>query len=1115
VRPVILDQQGGVQYKYAIFSQADDKFVRWEAIEGDRTLSLERAFALPCQLPHVHRCSFACAADPSVEISRLLPSDFPSPHPRKTWRLRAASHIHLQTNDALDTLEGGPGLTAGHAPSHATPVRGLSLRATQLMSSAATESPTSAGQDVQLAHTDGVIIVSNLLPVNIRKIVVDGRIDFEVSWNHDHLLSMKTKQMEGLRVLWVGGVHVTMDSVGGGGLFDGAGDFAEVDEMDELLLEQRLLEFNCVPVLISHDVLNCHHDFCRTSLFPVFNSVVDVYGPLATENVSSTAHKKNWECYVRTNRKFAEKAMEQYQSGDLIWVHNYQLMLMPSYLLQKIPDATICYYMHQPWPSSELFRTLSVREEILLGMLNSDIIGFQSFDFARNFLTACSRLLGLSYSVKKGGNLTIDYNGRHIEIYIEHVAVEPDMLSAQLHDPCVKAAIDAYTEQFRGKRLILAIDDLYRLSGIAFTLLAYEQLLDESPHLAKNTVLMQLGVENFYERSSDFELVCRECSEICDRISSRHGNAVVYKRVSTLPSVDRLALMSIADVYMNSAIRSGLNLRPFEYVYVNQKKGVVLMSEYNCAVRALSGCVCTNPFNVNDTRAAIDSALMMGEAERSERHERDLLYVTNHATSQWAQNILVEMKRVSRADEGSNYSYVGYGLGLRFRVLRVRADFQKLSIQKVQQAYKLCNRRLFLLDFGGTLVGDGTERTASSNFWAGGKKGAGLSDTQIEIMKSLASDKRNTVFIVSGRGREDLEVKLSGIHPELGLAAELGYFLKLPRSMAPLQKIDSAGEIDEPTTPKSDASSGYADTWSQRGWQVDAEDKVRNVDDSWREVTVAIMAQYQKRTQGSRVEPKQTSVTFSFRDSDPDYGKMQAAELKSHLEGVLIRHAGFPVVTVSGNRYLEVRLKGVNKGECLLSLMKRMAAQPGAAPAGGPPDFCMCIGNDDHDEFMYAALHACDGTSKPEDTDGWFNCLNEPGKQLPQVRQDFVGFSAIVGRKASTARYYLEDVDESWELLSILNQAAQRAQQNQSMVDLRSLDRMSGGSDGSPRSSDTDSAGAGLASFGRIRRTERRAGGEGGLASGGAARLGGMRRAGGMGGYRTSVGDLASLAEGS
>jgi hypothetical protein len=139
-----------------------------------------------------------------------------------------------------------------------------------------------------------------------------------------------------------------------------------------------------------------------------------------------------------------------------------------------------------------------------------------------------------------------------------------------------------------------------------------------------------------------------------------------------------------------------------------------------------------------------------------------------------------------------------------------------------------------------------------------------------------------------------------------------------------------------------------------------------------------------------------------------------------------------------------------------------------------------------------------DGTGKAEDTDGWFNCLNEPGKQLPQVRQDFVGYSAIVGRKASTARYYLEDVDETWELLRSLNQAGQRATQNQSTPDLRYLDRPEALVRERPD-------GAGLPSFGRPRA---------GSDAMGRGLAGTMRRAGGMGGYRTSVGDLASLTEG-
>eukprot|EP01048_Picozoa_sp_COSAG05_P024487 COSAG05_NODE_5783_length_1089_cov_19.384680_1_plen_357_part_10 len=357
----------------------------------------------------------------------------------------------------------------------------------------------------------------------------------------------------------------------------------------------------------------------------------------------------------------------------------------------------MCFFMHQPWPSSELYRTLSKREEMLRGLLNADIIGFHCFDHARNFLTSAMRLLGLTYSVRKGGSLTVDYNGRHIEVLIDHVSIEPDMLAEQLHSTAVRNAVTTFRSQFKGKRLLLAVDDIYRLSGITLKLLAFEQLLEDSPHLAKNTVLLQFGCEVFYERGDDFEAVCRECAEIADRINSTHGNQVViYKRLPMLPLVERLALMSIADVYINSAIRMGLNLKPFEYVFANECKGVALISEYNCAVHALGGCLSINPFNLLETAEAIDTALRMGEAERTMRVSRDLEYVTSHATSSWALNVLLEMTRVAQRDDAAAYSYVGYGLGLRYRVLKIRADFRKLVIPKVQQAFKLSQRRLFL-----------------------------------------------------------------------------------------------------------------------------------------------------------------------------------------------------------------------------------------------------------------------------------------------------------------------------------------------------------------------------------------------------------------------------------
>lgn len=765
-------------------------------------------------------------------------------------------------------------------------------------------------------------------------------------------------------------------------------------------------------------------------------------------------------------------------------------MLTPSFLLHDLPGVCVCFFMHQPWPSSELFRTLSVREEIVRGLLNSSIIGFHSFDYARHFLTTCTRLLGVSYSVKRGGCLCLDYHGRHVDIIIDHVSIEPDMVQEQLNSAVVLSCIQQFQTQFDGKRVILAVDDLMRLSGITLKLLAFEQLLEDTPHIARDTLMIQIGVENFYERGSDFETVCRENAEIADRINRKHGPVVIYRRVATLPSAERLALMSVADIFINSAVRCGLNLKPFEFVFCNKQKnnGLLLLSEYNCAVRVLGGSLRINPFHVKETASAIERALNMDPIERGERSRKDLFYVTGHSTTSWVASMLLEMKQKLKREDGAHYSYVGYGFGLRFRVLRVRADFRKLDIQDVLQAYQMSSRRVIFLDYGGTLTG------TSTNFWTGAMSKSGLTPKQHDDLEKISSDPRNTVFVVSGRCKEELEAAFEGSNTSaLGVAAEHGYFYRMP------QQPGSAA-----IEPESESESA-----AHCGWQIARGKFEKETDDSWRDVCYFIMSQYARRTQGSTVELKQSCVTWSYASADPEYSRMQASELKTHLESVMLRQGGFPVVIVSGDTYLEVRLKGVNKGELVLTVMRQLQAQP-----DGCPDFAICIGNDDHDEYMYSALHAVEGVVGDEETEGWYNCLkSETAAQPIAIPSDFRSFSCIVGRRATNARHYLEDVDETWELLRVLSESSARERRSRSLDDLSSI----AGADANARASDGPSSfdhATMRSSFSAMPMVHEQS-------APNLAGFGKKRAGGGLGGLekrsliecRTSVGNLAALAE--
>jgi len=269
-------------------------------------------------------------------------------------------------------------------------------------------------------------------------------------------------------------------------------------------------------------------------------------------------------------------------------------------------------------------------------------------------------------------------------------------------------------------------------------------------------------------------------------------------------------------------------------------------------------------------------------------------------------------------------------------------------------------------------------------------------------VQQLCKDSRNTVMVVSGRGREELIAAFQGV-TNVGLAAEHGYYTHYPNE-SELSTDSAEWEIGE--------------KWTKHGLEHD---------DAWRVITSRVMRDYQSRTQGSVTEVKHSAVTWVWRDADPEFGHMQANELRTHLEGVLVRQGGYPVVIVQGAAYLEVRLRGINKGELLERVFHSLANKAEC------PDFCLCIGNDDHDEYMFAQLHSLEGKELP--SGGMYDCMAGP-MSLPT---GFHGYSCTVGRKASNARYYLDDIDDVWSVLECLKATTQKMRQFRSSGDLSSM----------------------------------------------------------------------------
>ncbi|KAL0306776.1 UNVERIFIED_CONTAM: putative alpha,alpha-trehalose-phosphate synthase [UDP-forming] 7 [Sesamum radiatum] len=197
-----------------------------------------------------------------------------------------------------------------------------------------------------------------------------------------------------------------------------------------------------------------------------------------------------WEAYVSANKLFSQKVIEVLNpEDDFVWIHDYHLMVLPTFLRRRFVRLRMGFFLHSPFPSSEIYRSLPVREEILKALLNSDLIGFHTFDYARHFLSCCSRMLGLEYQSKRG-YIGLDYYGRTVGIKIMPVGIHMGHIESVIRQADKELKVEELRRQFEGKTVLLGVDDMDIFKGINLKLLAMEQMLKQHPNWQGRAVLV-------------------------------------------------------------------------------------------------------------------------------------------------------------------------------------------------------------------------------------------------------------------------------------------------------------------------------------------------------------------------------------------------------------------------------------------------------------------------------------------------------------------------------------------------------------------------------------------------------------------------------------------------
>lgn len=355
-----------------------------------------------------------------------------------------------------------------------------------------------------------------------------------------------------------------------------------------------------------------------------------------------------WDAYQVVNARFAEAVSEICEDGDLIWVHNFHLMLLPAMLRETVWYAKIGFFLYTPFPSAELFRILPYREEILRGIIGADIIGFHSYDHVKQFVTSCRRQLGLDATPSEV--IADAQSGRICKVGVYPGGIDVDSVHAHISSKLVKSRVAELRARFEGFKLIIGVDRLDDcFAGLLQKLLAFERLLSDNPHLVGNVVLIQAAMLPKQARSSSSYREQRVLlNEYVTRVNSTFGTwaySPIHFINVLLDPAEIHALMCVGHVCVVTTVRDGMGLVPHEWTVCQHGSynGAIVLSEFASAAHSFATALHVNPWDVDAVATKMKLALELSDTSRQIRNEAAYRFVTSHTAIQWGSNFLDDL----------------------------------------------------------------------------------------------------------------------------------------------------------------------------------------------------------------------------------------------------------------------------------------------------------------------------------------------------------------------------------------------------------------------------------------------------------------------------------------
>ncbi|KAK9267678.1 hypothetical protein L1049_010110 [Liquidambar formosana] len=703
-----------------------------------------------------------------------------------------------------------------------------------------------------------LLVVANRLPVSaVRKGEDSWQLEMSVGGLVTALLGVKEFEAR-----WIGWAGVNVP-----------------DEIGQRALTKALAEKRCIPVFLDEEIVHQYYNgYCNNMLWPLFH-----YLGLPQEDRLATTRsfQSQFDAYKKANQMFADVVNEHYEEGDVVWCHDYHLMFLPKCLKEYNSKMKVGWFLHTPFPSSEIHRQLPSRSELLRSVLAADLVGFHTYDYARHFVSACTRILGL-----EGTPEGVEDQGKLTRVAAFPIGIDSDRFIRALELPQVQEHMKELKGRFDGRKVMLGVDRLDMIKGIPQKLLAFEKFLEENPTWRDKVVLLQIAVPTRTD-VPEYQKLTSQVHEIVGRINGRFGTLTAVPIHHLDRSLDfhaLCALYAVTDVALVTSLRDGMNLVSYEFVACQAlKKGVLILSEFAGAAQSLgAGAILVNPWNVTEVASSIGYALNMPAEEREKRHWHNFMHVTTHTSQEWAETFVSELNDTIVEAQ-----------------LRTKQVPPLLQVKVAINRYMQTNNRLLILGFNATL----TEPVDTL-----GRRGDQIKEMELKLhpdlkkpLKKLCDDPKTTVVVLSGSDRNILDDNFGEFN--IWLAAENGMFLRFTK-----------GE-----------------------WMTTMPE---NLNMDWVDSVKHVFEYFTERTPRSHFELRETSLVWNYKYADVEFGRLQARDILQHLWTGPISNASLDVV--QGGRSVEVRAVGVTKGAAIDRILGEIVHYKGMK---APIDYVLSIGH--------------------------------------------------------------------------------------------------------------------------------------------------------------------------